>query len=106
MKLSGCAWLYLTTLIPENVPIAAPRATSLAQWALLYIRESPTSVAPPYITGATIHCSCGHQRRDSLVTAAAAANATVECPDGKDAYCPPVNPRPNLKSCGFVSRET
>src|SRR5207249_897521 len=82
IRLSGCAWLYRTTLSPAKVPIPAPSATSLAQCALLYMRESPTSVAPPYIAGATSHVPFGHQRRDSLVTAAAAANAAVVCPDG------------------------
>src|SRR5690348_4072779 len=67
------------------------------------MRDSPTSVAPPYITDATTHCPCGHHRRDSLVTTAAAANAAVVCPDGNDWYLPSPKPRPNLKSCGFVS---
>src|SRR5262249_55598927 len=79
-----CPWLYRTTLIPLNVPMAAPSATSLAQWALLYMRESPTNVAPPYIAGATTQMPFGHHRCDSLVTTDAAAKAAVVCPDGND----------------------
>ena len=84
MKLSEWPWVYRTILMPEKVPIAAPRATSLAQWALLYILDRPTSVAAPYIVGATIQVWCGHQRCDSLVTVDASANASVVCPDGND----------------------
>jgi hypothetical protein len=48
------------------------------------MRESPTAVAPPYISGPTIHTERGHQRVVSFVTAAAAANAVLVCPDGNE----------------------
>src|SRR5690242_15516541 len=92
--------------MPENVPIAAPRTTSLAQCLLLYILESPTSVAAPYMVGATSQVWRGHHRCDSLVTVDASANAAVAWPDGNDCRFPFVNPRPKWKSCGFVSSDT
>src|SRR5919204_4719459 len=80
----GCEWCHFTTLRPVNTPMAPPMRTSLAQCLLLYMRETPTSVAPPYIAGATYHAEPGHHRRASSVTAAAAAKAVTECPDGKE----------------------
>jgi hypothetical protein len=50
----------------------------------LYILESPTIPAPPYIAGPITHFMLGHQRDVSLATAAAAANAATECPDGNE----------------------
>ena len=79
--------------------MAAPIITSLAQCRLLYIRESPTIAAPPYIAGPIAHFHCGHQRDVSLVTAAAAANAATEWPDGNERYLSPArSPRPNCQS--------
>src|SRR5690242_10738020 len=92
--------------MPLKVPIAAPSTTSLAQCLLWYMRERPTSVAPPYITGATYHTASGCIRRISLVTADAAAKAAVVCPDGKDCRSLLLNPPNSLKSCGLLSAET
>src|SRR5437763_14563146 len=84
----------------------APRTTSLAQCLLWYMRESPTIVAPPYITGATNFTAFGWRRRTSLVTDEATANAVVVCPDGNDWRSALPNPPPILKSVGFVSLVT
>src|SRR5437763_7514573 len=67
------------------------------------MRETPTSDAPPYITGATSQKWCGHIRSASLVTADAAANAAVVCPEGNDCLSALPKPPPNLKSCAVVS---
>ena len=67
------------------------------------MRESPTSVAPPYITGPTSQACPGQIRCASLVTLDAAAKAIVVCPEGNDDRSSPENPFPNLKSRGFVS---
>src|SRR5215207_4482664 len=64
------------------------------------MRESPTAVAPPYMSGPTIHVDLGHQRVVSFVTAAAAANAVVVCPEGNDFQSPDANPLPRRKSSG------
>src|SRR6185436_4339649 len=64
------------------------------------MRDNPTAVAPPYMSGPTIHVERGHQRAVSLVTAAAAANAVDVWPDGNDVQSPERNPRPNAKSSG------
>src|SRR5947209_20480256 len=75
--------------------------TSLAQWRLLYILETPTTVAPPYIAGPIAHRRFGHQRDVSFTTAAAAANAATEWPDGNDRYeSPLLKPRPNCQLFG------
>src|SRR3954468_16090413 len=66
------------------------------------MRDSPTRVAPPYITGPTYQVYFGHMRCTSAVTAAAAANAVVECPDGNDCRVDDENPLANLKSLGWV----
>src|SRR5690349_366203 len=92
--------------MPLKVPMPAPSTTSLAQCLLWYMRERPTSVAPPYITGATYQVYLGHMRCTSLVTAEAAAKAVVVCPEGKDERSSPENPFPNLKSRGLVSAVT
>src|SRR5438309_11578316 len=70
------------------------------------MRERPTIVAPPYISGPTIHLAFGHQAPVSAVTAAAAANAEVACPEGNDCRSPLPKPFKNLKSWGLVSPET
>src|SRR5207237_8026675 len=78
--------------------------TSLAQCRLLYIRETPTKPAPPYIAGPVTHFQLGHQREVSFATAAAAANAATEWPDGKDRYMsPPLIPRPSCHFSAFKS---
>src|SRR5215467_2341353 len=105
-KLCGWPCAYCTTFRPLNVPIAAPSTTSLAQCLSWYIRERPTAVAPAYITGPTIHSDLGHQRVVSFVTAAAAANAVVACPDGNDAQSPDVNPFVARQSVGSVPSES
>ena len=56
------------------------------------MRERPTIVAPPYINGPITHVDLGHQVPVSAVTAAAAANADVVCPDGNDCRDPSPNP--------------
>jgi hypothetical protein len=48
------------------------------------MREMATMVAPPYINGAMYHVDFGHHFDVSLVTAAAAANAIPECPEGNE----------------------
>src|SRR5436305_10542916 len=70
------------------------------------MRERATVVAPPYISGPTIHVDLGHQAPVSAVTAAAAAKAEVACPDGNDCRSPLAKPLVNLKSWAFVSPET
>src|SRR5215210_9258636 len=94
--LSGCACEYRTVLSPLKVPIAAPSTTSLAQCLSWYMRETPTSAAPPYSTGATYQVYFGHSRRTSLVTADAAANAVVVWPDGNDCRSELEKPLANL----------
>ena len=93
--------------MPLNVPTAAPRTTSLAQCALLYIRESPTSVAPPYITGATIQVlmrppplrlARHHRRRRERRGRVARRKRPVAVALVKAAE--------PAKSCGFVSADT
>src|SRR5919201_4477262 len=84
--LPAWVWLYRTTMTPAMVPIAAPVMTSLAQCLLLYMRETPAIVAPPYIAGAMSHTLFGHHRCVSDVTAEAAANAAIVCPLGIDRY--------------------
>src|SRR4051812_8156821 len=70
------------------------------------MRERPTIVAPPYSTGAAYQVYLGHMRWTSLVTAEAAANAVVVCPDGNDCRSASPKPPPNLKSCASVSLVT
>src|SRR5450756_1136005 len=70
------------------------------------MRDSPTSVAPPYIAGPMIHVDLGHQVVVSSVTAAADANAVVECPDGNDCQSALLKPRPQSKSRGIIPFET
>src|SRR5690348_8246718 len=65
-----CESLKRTTLSPAKVPMPAPTITSLAQWRLLYMRDTPTSAAPVYSTGPTIHFVFGALRDVSAVTAA------------------------------------
>src|SRR5258705_12164033 len=67
------------------------------------MRDRPTRVAPPYITGATYHVYFGHMRFTSLVTADAAANAVVLWPDGKDWRSATENPFKSWKSLGRVT---
>src|SRR5215208_619720 len=100
-RLSGWLWWYFTTLRPAKVPKAAPMMTSLAQCLLLYMRETPTSAAPPYIAVPTYHFECGHQSADSSVTAAAAAKAIVLWPEGKERYSSCRQPRLSPKFRGF-----
>src|SRR6478672_3043823 len=57
-------------------------------------------VAPPYISGPMTHVDFGHHSVVSSVTAAAAAKAVVECPDGNDRYRLVENPFPRWKSSG------
>src|ERR1700738_687469 len=104
-KFLGWAWVYFTTFSPLNVPTAAPRTTSLAQCWSWYIRDNPTKVAPPYITGAAYQVYCGHMRCTSAVTDEATANAVVVWPEGNDCRSDLV-PFMNLKSCGLVSALT
>src|SRR5689334_15217915 len=70
------------------------------------MRDNPTIVAPPYMSGPMTHVDFGHHVPVSAVTAAAAANADVACPDGNDWRAAFVNPRKNLKSCGLASELT
>jgi hypothetical protein len=70
------------------------------------MRERPTEVAPAYISGPTIHSDLGHHRVVSFVTADAAANAVVECPDGNDDQSPDENPFPTLQFSGLVPPES
>src|SRR5947209_9882877 len=84
----GCACEYWTSFQPLNVPMAAPSTTSDAQCLLWYMRERPTIVAPPYMSGPMTHLDLGHQAPVSAVTAAAAAKADVACPDGNDCQSP------------------
>src|SRR5262245_58715511 len=76
--LLGCLWCQWTTFRPENVPIAAPVMTSLAQCLLSNIRDHATVAAPPYMMGPMNHALFGHHIFVSDVTAAAAANAAIE----------------------------
>src|SRR3954463_9838408 len=55
--------------------------------------------------GPMIHLVLGHHAAVSVDTAAAAANAVVACPEGKDMNSPLLKPRPNLKLRGLVSDE-
>src|SRR5512143_179970 len=64
------------------------------------MRDKPTAVAPPYMSGPTIQVECGHQRVVSFVTAAAAANAVLVWPDGNDVQSPDEKPLPRWKSSG------
>src|SRR3954465_262649 len=64
------------------------------------MRDTPTSVAPPYISGPMTHVDFGHQSVVSSVTAAAAAKAVVECPDGNERYRLVAKPLPKWKSSG------
>src|SRR4051812_1692808 len=70
------------------------------------MRESATADAPPYMSGPTTHVERGHQRAVSFVTAAAAANAVVAWPEGKDCRSPFPKPFPTWKSCGLSPLET
>src|SRR5438105_12033973 len=70
------------------------------------MRERPTIVAPPYMSGPITHVDFGHHVPVSAVTAAAAANADVACPDGNDWRLPSPKPFKNLKLCGLVSLNT
>src|SRR6185503_1524863 len=92
-------------LRPEKVPTAAPMITSLAQCRSSYMRERPTIAAPPYRIGPKNHLVRGHHCDVSSDTAAAAANAAVECPDGNDWKSPLFVPRMIAKLLGFVSLE-
>jgi len=56
------------------------------------MRERPTAAAPPYISGPTTQVERGHQRVVSFVTAAAAANAVLVCPDGNEVQSPDEKP--------------
>jgi hypothetical protein len=79
--------------------------TSLAQWRLLYMRDTPTRPAPPYITVPTSQRVSGFQRLISAVTAAAAAKPATLWPDGKDRYpsLPFGKPRMSCQSSGLGS---
>src|SRR5438105_952976 len=84
MRFPGCECVYFTTLRPTSVPRPAPPMMSLAQCALLYIRETPTSAAAPYITVPTYHRDRGAHISVSRDTVDAKAKALIACPDGKD----------------------
>jgi hypothetical protein len=58
------------------------------------MRDKPTAVAPVYMSGPTIHVDRGHHRVVSFVTAAAAANAVLVCPEGNEDQSPDENPLP------------
>src|SRR5687768_2838456 len=103
MMLCGLECEASTTFFPENVPISAPSAMSLAQCRLWYMRDIPTTVAPPYMMGPTTQVDLGHHSVVSSVTAAAAANAVVVWPEGRDFHCPFPNPFPNRKFQGSVT---
>src|SRR3954453_4429152 len=81
--------------------MAAPTATSLAQCALLYIRDSPTMPARPKSAVTTKGLPDFHWYPASAVAAAAAANAEVVCPEGKERTESPLKPRSSLKSYGL-----
>src|SRR5438067_928178 len=76
-RLPVCVWLNRTVLRPEKTPMADPMTMSLAQCLSSYMRDRPTSEAPPYMTGAMYHVECGHHSDVSAVTAAAAEKAAV-----------------------------
>src|SRR5579885_1293461 len=70
------------------------------------MRDRPTIVAPPYMSGPITQVDFGHHAPVSAVTAAAAAKADVACPEGNDCRSPFASPLNNLKSRGLVSLET
>src|SRR3954463_7553323 len=104
--LFGLSCAASTVFLPAKVPMSAPSATSLPQCLLWYMRDRPTSVAPPYISVPMYGVDLGHQTEVSSVTADAAANAVLVWPDGNDCQSPLLKPRPQSKSWGMLSPET